>query len=261
MALDVDGYIKTPLSDRLQLEFQQVVDDVINRLASRLGCLLHSAYVYGSVAQGKAVAGLSDLDICVILTHQAGNSECRLLSEIRKEIKSNHCVVSKVDFDVGSLSEVLAPKNLYSWGYWLKHHCRCIWGEDLSKRFSRFRPSKAIALAVNGDFVSVLNDYMQRLTENDNVDEHKPIQKAAARKLIRSTNLLRSDDDTDWPDTLEACVVRFAKKYPMKESEIRYFLFESHNQMDKKENFIARLRTFMNWLVEANRYFHPNSSF
>lgn len=67
-----------------------------------------------------------------------------------------------LDFCVGTHHEVLAPKRnrehsigdqvvtlnagcterlRLSLGYWLKHHCRCLWGNDRAKRFDRFKPS------------------------------------------------------------------------------------------------------------------------
>ncbi|WP_239793790.1 nucleotidyltransferase domain-containing protein [Brenneria goodwinii] len=171
MTLDAEGYINISPPVRLQSPFQEVVDEVTNHLTLRLGHLLHSVYLYGSVAQGKAVAGVSDLDVCILLTRRANNIETHTLSDIRKKIALNHPIVCKIDFDVGILSEALNPDNLYSWGYWLKHHCRCIYGEDLSKRFDRFKPSKAIAIAVNGDFIAVLEEYIRRLAEAG--DDHQ----------------------------------------------------------------------------------------
>ncbi|CPR17938.1 nucleotidyltransferase domain-containing protein [Brenneria goodwinii] len=252
MTLDAEGYINISPPVRLQSPFQEVVDEVTNHLTLRLGHLLHSVYLYGSVAQGKAVAGVSDLDVCILLTRRANNIETHTLSDIRKKIALNHPIVCKIDFDVGILSEALNPDNLYSWGYWLKHHCRCIYGEDLSKRFDRFKPSKAIAIAVNGDFIAVLEEYIRRLAEAGDDHQRKQLQRAASRKLIRSTNLLRSDEDTDWPDTLDEYVSRFVKKYPSQENEIRYFLRESDAPEDEAKKFTANLKTFMGWLTEAS---------
>lgn len=157
-------------------------------------------------------------------------------------------MVSKVDFDIGELSEVLAVENRNSWGYWLKHHCRCIYGEDVGQRFTPFKPSKAIAVAVNGDFSSVLGKYIEQLTLLTEGNKQKHIQRAAARKMIRSTHILRTDADTDWPETLDEYADRLVARYPHKANDIDYFLRESTAPADNVPSFILHLSAFIRWL-------------
>ncbi|EKT58132.1 nucleotidyltransferase domain-containing protein [Providencia burhodogranariea] len=249
MTLNSTKFIKTLPSGQFQSEFQKVINDVENSLVLALGSQLHSVYLYGSVAKGCATAGISDLDVCVILTEKPDSHLINIIADIRKVIMSSHKVVSKVDFDIGSLSEVLDPEKLYSWGYWLKHHCRCIFGDDLACRFNLFKPSKAIAIAVNGDFIEAIDGYVHSLSNISDEIERKQLQRSAARKLIRSTNLLRANEDVDWPEALEEYVVKFSAQYPMRENEIRYFLSQSHMPTDGLEAFIKRLNNFTKWLV------------
>ena len=54
-------------SMRIQKAFQPVLEEVINAFSRSFAEDLHSIYVYGSVAQGIAIIGQSDLDLCVIL--------------------------------------------------------------------------------------------------------------------------------------------------------------------------------------------------
>lgn len=65
--LSDEGYLKTLPPVSLQPAFEQVVGEVVNGLRHALGNILHSIYLYGSVARGNAVTGVSDLDVCVIL--------------------------------------------------------------------------------------------------------------------------------------------------------------------------------------------------
>ncbi|MGL4106785.1 hypothetical protein [Clostridium sp. LP20] len=48
----------------------------------------------------------------------------------------------KVDFDIGVICDVLNPENLFCWGFWIKHICDCLYGEDLSVKFPRMKPNK-----------------------------------------------------------------------------------------------------------------------
>lgn len=248
MALDQNGFIATPPAGPLQNAFQPVVNALINQLTQGLTVSVHSIYVYGSVAQGSAVAGHSDLDISLILTHPPTKDEQQMLTDLRINLALAHPVISKIDFDIGTLAEVQNPTNHNSWGYWLKHHCRCIYGEDLRTDFPLFRPSRAVAVAINGDMVSVLNRFIRQLRELAPGPERLFIQRAAARKLVRATNMLRKDSDTDWPDTLEENAARFVTRYPEQSNEMGYLLTESHSPTETPEHFIQRAEGFMAWL-------------
>lgn len=251
MALDQNGFITTPPAGPLQNAFQPVVNDLINQLTHSQPALIHSIYVYGSVAQGCAVAGRSDLDISLILIRAAKVDEQQALADLRLNLALTHPVVSKIDFDIGTLEEVQNPANHNNWGYWLKHHCRCVYGEDLRAQFPLFRPSRTVAVALNGDMVSVLNRFIGQLRKSPPGPERLFIQRAAARKLVRSTNMLRQDNDPDWPDTLEENAARFVTRYPEQSDEMGYLLTESHSPTDAPERFIQRAEGFMAWLDDC----------
>ena len=152
VAVDCNGYITLPKYKEIQPEYTSVVGEVITKLTSNFSDLVHSLYVYGSVATGRARLGKSDLDLTVIFNNEPSQTTTDKLLVIQSELEINNPIVSKIDFDCGVLPQVLNPKSIFSWGYWLKHHCVCVYGENLSLKFSPFKPSKAIAIAVNGSF-------------------------------------------------------------------------------------------------------------
>lgn len=248
--VDADGFIACLPDTPLQPAFRPVVDEVIELLHARLGAQVHSIYLYGSVAKGTAVAGVSDLDVCLITQCALNAAERDSLRAIAEHMQTQHPVISKVDFDCGTLAEALADENRFSWGYWLKHHCRCVAGEDLASRFSPFTPSREIAVAVNGDFIPVLQGYLQQLAE---ASDARLLQRAAARKLLRATNLLRRAEDTDWPETLEEYASRVVRRFPQQQQAIGWLLQQCHTPEDDTAHFTARLNALMRWLEESRR--------
>lgn len=248
--VDADGFIARLPDTPLQPAFRPVVDEVIELLHARLGAQVHSIYLYGSVAKGTAVAGVSDLDVCLITQCALNAAERDSLRAITEHVQAQHPLISKVDFDCGTLAEALADENRFSWGYWLKHHCRCVAGEDLSLRFTLFTPSREIAVAVNGDFIPVVQGYLQQLAETGNA---RQIQRAAARKLLRATNLLRRAEDNDWPETLEEYASRVIQRFPQQQQAIGWLLQQCHTPEDDTAHFTARLNALMRWLEESRR--------
>lgn len=246
--VDADGFIACLPVTPLQPAFHPAVDDVIDLLYGRLGAQVHSIYLYGSVAKGAAVAGISDLDICLITRRALNAAEQDNLRAIAARAQALHPVISKVDFDCGTLAEALASENQFSWGYWLRHHCRCVAGEDLASRFPRFTPSRAIAVAVNGDFIPVLQSYLLQLAETS---DGRQLKRAAARKLLRATNLLRSEEDNDWPGTLEEYASRVVRRFPQQQQAIGWLLQQCHTPEDDTAHFTARLNALIRWLEES----------
>ncbi|MEQ5730145.1 nucleotidyltransferase domain-containing protein [Providencia alcalifaciens] len=248
MTLNLNGYIPMLEEVPIQSEFQEIITETVEQLAWLFKTKLHSVYAYGSVARGSATPQQSDLDLCVILLQPATVQENAGLTEMQLQLVTQYSNVSKIDFDIGLYSEVIDKDNLYSWGYWIKHQCRCICGADLSTQFNPFMPSRQIAEAVNGDFVEVLNGYIQKIKNCNNFDELKLLQRAAARKLIRSTDVLRLDTDRDWPSSLKDYMQKFTGRYPEQKSRLDYFFTQSLHPSADANQFIDNLIAFINWL-------------
>ncbi|WDU64772.1 nucleotidyltransferase domain-containing protein [Pseudomonas poae] len=250
--VDAEGFILTVAETAVQPEFRSLLKDACASLSlPELG--LDGIYLYGSVAQGNASPGVCDLDLTLVLREPPTSQVLAQLEEVRCDLQRRHAHVTKVDFDIGNRAEVLAPENSNSWGFWLKHHCRCLWGDDLSLHFERFRPSRAIALAVNGDFEAVLGDYVARIAHADTEQQRLRLQREASRKLLRATQVLRPEHELTWPQTLEEHVALFVQHYPAKVTQVAFFLFEARNPSAAGDNFCVRLLAFVAWMVSQSR--------
>lgn len=246
---DHTGHIPAAPCAPIQPALSGVLQDACATLSAQAAHLLDGVYVYGSVARGDATPGVSDLDLTVILRQSATPADSAALESLRQALQARHAVVSKIDFDIGYRAQVLAPGNLNSWGYWLKHHCRCIWGNDLASHFAPFQPSRAIALAVNDGFGPALAHYAQQIEQTQDSGERQRLQREAARKLIRSTAVLRGEQETYWPHTLDQHAALLLRHYPRMRSRIDFFLIHAGRTAAPDAAFAARLRRFSRWLV------------
>ena len=98
----------------LQPEFVSLIEDARENLLQELAALLDSLYLYGSVARAIAEPGRSDLDLTLVLSRPLSSPEAEALECVRFNLETRHPEVTKIDFDVGVLEEVLNPANLYS---------------------------------------------------------------------------------------------------------------------------------------------------
>lgn len=249
--IDADGFIRTPSQAPFQPPFQAVLEESCHLLAAQLGARLDSVYVYGSIAECRATPGVSDLDLCVLLRQAPTPQELAALARVQQQLQANHPIVSKVDVDIGALPEVLAAEQQLRWGYWLKHHCRCLWGPDRTQQFTPFRPSRDIAQAVNGDFAPVLADYAARLARTTDTADRLRWQREASRKLLRATSVLRTADESSWPQTLGDHAALLCRQYPQQTDEMAYFLTQAQAPAPDAAHFTRRLMACVHWMESA----------
>ncbi len=249
MGIDRRGLIAVVENAPFQNEYRPMLENVRLRLRPQIFPLIHSIYVYGSVASGRAISGCSDLDLSLVLRNPPSNRASIVIEEIRQEIEAAYPIASKVDFDIGVLQDILSAETGVAWRYWLKHHCRCIAGDDLAEGIPLFRPSRTLALAVNGDFEQVLQRYQSRLAIAQPEAVVRRLVKEAARKLIRSTNVLRKETDPDWPETLEEYLTRFQRLFPAHGDRLLYFYEQAFTPDAALEDFSRRLQAFSGWMA------------
>ncbi|WP_440525445.1 nucleotidyltransferase domain-containing protein [Serratia nevei] len=242
------GLIPTVTAFPLQQAFIPLLEALTSGLPCQFPALIHSIYLYGSVARGEAIPGVSDLDITLLLTKPADSEALQRLEAWRQAFQLEQRIVSKVDFDIGSVEEALNPEPCHSWGFWLKHHCRCLWGEDVSAAFPLFRPDRRIALAVNADLRPVLVRYREQLLlQASPVPDEKRLKREAARKLIRATNMLRAEGSAFWPTTLTDYAEQLLARYPAQQADMTYLLAHAVGEANDAA-FVDRMMDFLAWI-------------
>lgn len=253
MNIDADGLICVPENVAYQAEFLPLLTAVRERFEQCTADLVHSVYVYGSVSRGTAVPKHSDLDLTVLLINAPKPEDYSRLEQIRQQLEVDYPIVTKVDFDVGSLEQMMSPEIGIAWRYWLKHHCRCMYGPDLTIGILPFRPSAMLALAVNGDYHKVLVNYAEKIGACETQALSKKMRREAARKAIRSTNILRTETDASWPLSLDEHAERFQTLFPEKADEIQYFLMHAQGVTAEADDFVGRLIQFADWMDQIKR--------
>ncbi len=172
--------------------------------------------LYGSVPRGTAVVGRSDLDVSIVLNTSIGKKEKRVFQHLSDCIPKAYPQVSKLDIDPGFLSEVLQPQEKFHWQFWLKHCCCCIWGNDLSIDFPRYKPSREIAQALNGDLSTFLEQMSPAFKTMTDADAAKVIGK----KLVRAAYYSVAEKDGSWYTNLNQCTAVAKRHYPEQSDDI-----------------------------------------
>jgi len=209
--LDEKGKIQHPPSLNLtQPEYCEVVQDAIDSALARFPDRIHSMYLYGSVGRGAAVPYHSDLDVSAILYDKPSAEDENAFVEVANEVCARHQVITKLDYDVGSLAEIQEPGQEYCWHYWLKQCSVNLWGEDLTTQMAELEPSKELALGINSDVKARVAGALRGLTPENSTTKGQAI----AKKLLRAAFSLVSAEDGSWHTDVSACGKIFTKHKP-----------------------------------------------
>jgi len=173
--IDADGFIVTGASASHMTEpFASVLADVVKTCMRRLGPLVRSMYVYGSVATGQAVPGVSDLDIVLIVEKALPDA----VSAVSVELSDRHAeAVRGVELVAAARAEVMSEDDsALAWRCFLKHYCVCIHGEDLAGKWPRCRPSRSLVRGLCADRPRSLSDI--------DTDDTQLATRRGARRLL-----------------------------------------------------------------------------
>lgn len=239
----IDG--ETPF----QHDYMPVLLDAVKQFKAGLGETLHSIYAFGSVARREAIAGKSDLNLTIVVKRPLNTSEQSVLSTIRLRLTSRHAVISAVDLKVVEISEVLSIESIFTWGFWLKHCCICLYGDDLSTRFGLFEASWDIAKSLNGDIGDELSSYRKKIMATKVVQNYLDYCEYISKKMLWSCFSLVMHREQNLALSLEQCAETFIKYYPEKELEVeRLFILASRQQVPKKASLFM-MDSFGGWIV------------
>ncbi|CAK2369043.1 Nucleotidyltransferase [Vibrio crassostreae] len=215
--LDREGFIQNLYSPKnIAPEFQDVVNAVIDSLLRGLPNQIDGIYLYGSVPRGTAIVGHSDLDVSIVLATPVGQREEEVFKRLSDTIPKAYPQVSKLDIDPGFLSEILQPNEEFHWQFWLKHCCCCIWGNDLSAEFPRYKPSIEIAQALNGD----LSTFLEEMTPSFESMSDANVAKVIGKKLVRAAYYFVTEKDGSWYSDLSQCAAVAKRYYPNLDDDI-----------------------------------------
>lgn len=235
---------QAPLQDFVK----PILEETLLALSERLP-QIHSIYLYGSAAKGTAIQGKSDLDLTIILHSPLNLQQQNNLCELQRTLPLKYPEITKIDFDYGLLKEALDEKELYRWGYWLKHCCRYLQGENLQEKFPIFTPSITIATELNRDYQEATLTDLTAL-KNSTSSQQLILKNQICKRLIRASNITRPDTDHKWPYELIDYRKLFQQWHPEHLANLDYFyhlltqkVFSCDDLKAKAQTFIITLET------------------
>lgn len=241
-------YIKKEVAlKKIPEKYKPIVADVKSELLE-FSDKLHSIYLYGSVATGKAKSPTSDLDLVVVL-------KTKPTSELKSELKELEKTLSKkyqktfreVGFAITYKNEVLRGKEAFGWRFFLTILSVKIFGDNLFHKEIKFSPTKKLARNLHLDISKNIQEAMRKI-KSSNDDEAKLQIKSIMKKIIRTAFSIVMEKENYWTTDLDEMTKIFTKHYPKKKQQINAVLKMSKSKVSDRKSATSILNNFGKWV-------------
>ena len=201
-----DGTITTGVArSQVPQPFEPVLSRAVEAIAEA-GCDA-SAYLYGSVATGRARHAQSDVDL---LTVGLGSE---LAAELGRELSNQFSGLCRGVEIAAATPDDLAGASDGSYGFrvFLRHHCIHLAGPDYARGLPRFPADARAARGFNGDIAQYAARWQDALAAGD---EPRRLGRRLARKTLLAVAGLVSIHDATWTTDRALAADRWAEIEP-----------------------------------------------
>lgn len=250
-----DGSLRRLASPEKIVEpWLQAVRETLDIHRQQLGDRLHSFYVRGSVAEGRAIAGVSDLDTLTVTTEPVPRSRIVSIYQLAQQVPARHRFLTDVEVIVLPHSRI-APSTA---GILIATQSACVWGPDLAEDLPAYRPGPQIAqhtLVLERELARA-----SRLMEGQDVLEPPALERLSQRvskHLVRAGFELVMEREGSYTRDLVLSYESFARHYPERAEELCQALELAIQPSSDPRRLHRLLQSLGPWMVEKASEFVP----
>ncbi len=237
-------------------KWKDVVDNVIEIYKHHLGEKLHSLYLRGSVARGKAIDGVSDVDTIAVVSISSDELKTFDFSWVKNEqdrLNEKYPFQTRVEF------YFLSKENVsFTDQFIIQTQSVCVYGDNLSGSFGKIPFSKETILKlIEENEVDKKIERARSIIEES--DDSKKIAKMTSwisKRFLRMGVLLAAYKEPKYTRDLYPSYELFAAQYPDKAKEMRQALEYAINPTENKEESLAFINDLGTWLIEEKVRLH-----
>lgn len=248
--VDKNGFIIIEVGlNKIKPAFKKILDKIKVEIINKFADEIHSLYLYGSVATGKARIKSSDVDLLLVLHKRPTSKIKNEVTKFQNYLTEEHSGTFR---DVGiSLTHAnKVKKDIYGWGCFIKHLCVCLAGENFGKNLPKFKPSKRVAKAFNGDIEKHIKTVLEQLKSTHNPQEVRAICSGTMRKIVRTGFCLVMEQEQAWTTDLKKSYEIFSKYYPKQLVGMKKALLLTQKPTTNTKKLGKFLEDFGSWLSE-----------
>jgi len=247
---DDEGYLISDSSAaKIVPPWSEAVDYARQLEVRRLGGRLHSLYLRGSVARGRAIAGRSDLDLfAVLFDDKQGDAPPPPWSQ-NLEFQRKFPFVSSVESSHITLANVQGPFHYYR--FVMKTSALCIHGEDLLPQIAPCKADAPIAEEWFRIFPHLIDQLVNDLNEAQDGRRKKNLCQDMMKAFLRAGFLLVMKRQNAYTRDLYPSYQCFSNFYPERERAMWRCLELAVSPTADPQEFLPLVAEFSGWMRKA----------
>jgi hypothetical protein len=251
---DKDGFIVSESSaEKIKSPWKEAVEDIEQSYLNRLGDVVHSIYVRGTVSRGEAIEGISDIDTFAVITKKPEVIDRSWVKEARKELEEKYSFSTGIEIDFISYDELFEGDELFNDRFTIKTQSACVYGEDLAQKIEPFRAELKTASHFHRNLEKVLENTKKGIANNPDKEDIKEWCRWVMKRIIRAGFVLVMDKEQVFTRDLYPSYKLFSKYYPEQEPSMRMALELAINPIDDVARLTSVLDDFGMWMEEQVR--------
>lgn len=256
---DSDGYIVNDTSiKKIQPEYMEVINEVVERYQLHLGDHLHSVYVRGSVSRGLGIAGVSDLDTIGVTTVHPEALDLQWVKAAEQEINRKYSCINGIEFSFHHKQEVLETSDFSIIPFMIKTHSICFYGEDLTPYLPDYKADAALGNEHLVHLKYQIEQAKEDLTDNEDTEDIQDCCSWIMKIIVRAGIALVITKEHLYTRDLYPAYQLFAKHFPEKSFEMREALQFAIAPSENPNDICNILNTFGNWMINESETWLQN---
>lgn len=257
--LDVDenGFVvKQAAVEKIQTRWRPAVDVIVAAYRHHFGRDLYSVYIRGSVALGRAIDNISDIDSIALVNMSREKIDLSWRQAFEAEFAKSFLFINGVEIIVQPLGNIGKGSRIM-----IKTQAVCVYGEDISDTLPSLKPGEGMAQHIFGLERDIKN--MKDFLRQDDKDSAEIQRKCTwiMKRILRSGCELVMERSQSYTRDLYPCYELFARYYPQKDAEMYRVLEMAVNPTSNRREIINILDDFGGWITgEIGRVFEKNSN-
>lgn len=250
LKIDKDGFLIKKASLKLiELDWLKAVKTTVDKYKKEFGVNINSIYVRGSIAQGTAIKGISDLDMIIIFNKIVSEKDEKIALKIERMLKKEFPLIKYYNINLTTLEKVKNSKKL---SFFLKIQSVCVYGQDASVELPKVKPGKDTA--IHSSYLKLIFENRRaEILKIKNKEQIKNSCSALMKVILRVGYELIAKKEKAFTRDLYFCYKGFIKYYPEKNEEMYKVLDLALNPTSDKKEIFNIMIIFEDWLMNEIR--------
>lgn len=241
---DGSGFLLNSTSISLiDVDWKKGVDDIVEEYKKHFGEKLHSVYIRGSVAKGKAIPNISDIDTIAVVDVEKKDVDRSWVQDFSQDFETKYSFITDVEMNIYTLNNLSKSTKLM-----IQSQSVCVYGTDLSKTIKPFRVGLDTVQHAQGIGLDI--DWVKKyLTEENRTDEQIK-QKCIwiMKRILRTGCELVMEKSRKYTRDLYPCYEIFSEYYLPKKGEMEEVVTLSVYPTGDKVEVLRVLDNIGSWI-------------